>query len=246
MRKHFWKITSAAAAISIALALGVNSAFADSADSGNESAIVVIDEETMAKANAYAEVYEKAYDEALQKEMANIEADMEKFYDELLNGDARSVVEDPHVTARNNASKIAEEACEALGLERQKNVLTEMQNTDYSGWRGTFPVPSLKGYSYPFFDPPNYSTCITAGRIAKMEAKSGYSWNYKSVSVSVTYSYGTSASDSEKGVGAALTAEVPESNKKIVRADYTFTFFVGSTVTTDISEFVMVTLIVDE
>jgi len=227
MRKRFWKITSVAAAISIALALGVNSAFADSADSGNESAIVVIDEETMAKANAYAEAYEKAYDEALQEEMANIEADMEKFCSDFINGNGIEVVEDPHVVARKNAEKIATEKCEALGLQREILELQPLVNAPYTGWRGSFPVPDFNGYSYPFFDPPYYCRCTAGGSLATIKGTTGYETSYKSVSVTVTYADGTTASNSNKGVSPTISVTVPN-EKTIVSAHYMFALFDNS------------------
>ncbi len=239
MRKRFWKITSAVAAVSIALALGVNSAFATSVSDSADSGIVVIDEEAMAKANSYAEAYEKVYEKALQEEIDKIDFE-EHLNDVFNNQNQRSFIEDPHVIARENAQKRAEEECERLGLSAGYK-LTPLINAPYPGWQGNFGVESIEGTKLTFTT-PDFFSCVIDGRKGTIDAKYGYTSNFKWVTVDLTYSDGTTSHKHYNGNIDPLSCTADAKSGTIVNARYEFAILKGTEVAADYLEVAFITL----
>lgn len=218
MRKRFLKIASAAAAVLIALAFGVNSAYAVSTDeiavnstvdlSGDNAQLIMINKE-------YAEAYTKAFNEAMEDEWSKI--DIEQFYSQSTQ--RNSFLDDPHIAAREKAEKRAQAECEKLGLYSAIE-LTPLENTPYHrGWTGTFEVDNINQTGLYFSTPETFS-CSVGGHTGTMTAKTGYTGNSKYIDVTVTYSDGTTSHNFSQSNAYSFSVTATNNNKTIVRADY--------------------------
>lgn len=226
MKKRFLKIASTAAAVSIALALGVNSAYATSTDeivvnstvdlSGDNAQLIIINQE-------YAEAYTKAFNEAMEDEWSKINIEQTSLLKQISLQDAECnyFLDDPHIAARERAEKRAQEECEKLGLYNAIE-LTPLENTAYyKGWTGTFEVDNISQTRLHFSTPETFS-CSAGGNTGTMTAKTGYLGNSKYIDVTVTYSDGTTSHNYSPSNASSFSVSAPNQNKTIVRADYVF------------------------
>lgn len=236
MKNRFIKLTLTAVVTSAALIFSNISAVA--ANENTVAGVVVIDEETMAKNNAYAEAYEKFYEEALQEEMSKI--DFDKLLDEVvLNPNA--FLEDPHAVVRRKAEERAEEKCETLGLSAAIE-LTPIDGAAWTSWYGTFSVDSIENTVLEFTS-PDYFSCTVGGRTGTITARYGYIGNFKSVSVDITYSDGTTDHKYERSNKSLFSVTASYKNKTIVKATYKFTILNGTGSTADYLEMAIVNLV---
>lgn len=238
MRRIFLKIVSVATTIALALTIGVCSAAAEddakisassTADLTGENAKLIVAN------NNYAEKHEQIFEEILEKEVAEIENNFEKYEPLIKAGN------DPYAAARERAEKAAQDECEKLGLYTEIE-LTPMQNVPYKGWTGTFYVANI-GSTELYFDEPGRFTCIANGGIASISGKIGYYNMYKKASVNLTYSNGKTSSDIKSGTDRTVLASVDDKTGIITKGTYSLYMYDGTDAASGLYEVAFITLI---
>ncbi len=250
MRKRFLKIVAAATVTTIALTLGASGAFAESdknkADGSDLTAdkfVIFVDEETMAKHNAYMQAFEEAYTKAFDEEVAKIDWDeFERNLERNLASDERSAepLESPGVVAKRNAMAKAKAVCDAQGLHAVYE-LKEDTSAPWTTYRATIPTPDFNNTSIPFAFPPDYFSCVISGDGASMKAAAGYSGNFKHMLVSATYSNGEVITRRDSGTKEELSCMIPSGT--LVKVVYQFNIYQGTDSTSKNLESVSITLI---
>lgn len=238
MRKKFLKIVSAATAMALSLTIGVSSAIAAEDDTKVSASSTVDLTGEKAKLiitnNNYAEKYDQLFEEALKKEVAEIDNNFEKYEPIIKAGN------DPYAAARKRAEKAAQDECEKLGLYSTIE-LTPMPNVPYKGWTGTFEVADIATTTLSFDNPTRF-TCTAGGGMASISGKIGYYNMYKRASVTVTFSNGTTSSDIKSGTGRTVSAAALSKTGVITKGSYSLYMYDGTDSSSGLYEVAYITL----
>lgn len=234
IRKSFLKIVSAATAVALALTIAVCSAAAEdgastSADSAEETAVLTV------IGKDYAEKYEQFYKEAVEKELADVEANYSEYEPLILAG------VDVYGEARKKAEKIAQEECEKLGLYME-TLLTPMENVPYKGWRGELTGVDIENSEIILSQPERF-ICTVGNRTASITGRLGFYYMYKKASVTVTYDTGATSTNSVSGTAKTVSATASSKSGTITKGDYTLSMFNGTEYNSGSYEVVLITLV---
>lgn len=249
MRKHFLKIVSAAATVSIALTLGSSSAVAENNNEktteSTEFTVIndngdtfVATEAMLAEHREYTMAFGEAYNRALKEELSKV--DMSEFEEKLLNGEEN--LEDPNHAARDRAYARAEEECRAKGLVSvlgQPNIAAISSNE--MGFRKEITVGKMETADYNL----NLKQFYFEAKYNKgyMKAISDYAGNYKHISITMTYENGEISHKTTRGNSLELNCEAPEKTNcgKLVKTQYAFYIYNGTGSGSDLLNYAIIT-----
>lgn len=255
MKKHFWKIISAAAAVSIALSLSSNSVLADSSNaagkSNEPSTFTVVNDknesfvatdEMLEKHGEYVMAFIDEYEKALDEELSKV--DKEEFINQIATSDA---FEDPYVLARDTAYEIAGERCKARGLEPvpglepTKVTANSAQAKAPAGLTSDIPVYDIKNTRYPANTKNIYA--VAGGNSGNMRVTTDFAGNFKHITVQLVYADGTVSSNTVSSNAQEFSCTAPYKSDcgELVKAIYTFCLYNGTGSGSGLFDFVRVT-----
>lgn len=255
MKKHFWKIVSAAVAASIALSLSANSVLADNFDavgkSSEPSTFTVVNDnnesfvatdEMLEQHEKYVMAFMKEYEKALDEELSKIDRD--KFINDIATSDN---FEDPYVAARDTAYDIAGERCKAKGLdpvpglEPTKMTVNSAQAKAPTGETANVSVYDIEKTKYPANTAKIYA--VAGGNSGTMKVEENFAGNYKHITVQLIYENGTVSSKTVSSNEQEFSCTVPYKQNcgKLVKAIYVFCLYSGTGSGAGLLDFVRVT-----